>query len=176
MCLFLSPLTFVFLLQRFEQEKQQCLEQLTQVNTLVSYFQDKMNEHGLQASSDLPSPNPLPGLSLDDQQSILSSFMHEQESPDILLHQQPTTSNEPVAMKLPRHFLPLDLKNSPTLEIIHSPYRDGNEIEYKKELSSDILNKYGGQTKKSKASPSAANHRSQRKQRKVRSSEGRIHH
>ena len=155
---------------RLEQEKQQYLEQLAEVNTLISYFQEKMTEHGLQPTAELLSPCPDPALTLADQQSILSSFMHEHESSDVLLHQQQATttdSSEPVAMKLPRHFLPLDLKNSATLEIIHSPYRDGNEIEYKKELSSDILNKYGGQTKKSKASPSTPSHRSQRKQRKV---------
>ncbi|CAF5135633.1 unnamed protein product, partial [Rotaria socialis] len=53
-------------------------------------------------------------------------------------------------MKLPRNFLPLNLNSASTNEIIHSPYYAGNEIEYKKELSSDIVNKYGGHPKKNK--------------------------
>jgi len=64
-----------------------------------------------------------------------------------------TSNNEPptaIAMKLPRNFAPLNLNLTTTNEIIHSPYYEGNEIEYKKEFSPDILNKYGGQQKKPK--------------------------
>jgi hypothetical protein len=75
------------------------------------------------------------------------------KEPDDAHHHVLTTMNEPtnaVAMKLPRNFAPLNLNLTTTNEIIHAPSSDGNEIEYKKEFSSDILDKYGGQTKKSK--------------------------
>jgi hypothetical protein len=77
--------------------------------------------------------------------------MEDQDSDHILLSKT-TTNDSPtaIAMKLPRNFASLDLNSTPTNQIIHSPLYDGNEIEYKKEFSSDIINKYGGQTKKNK--------------------------
>jgi hypothetical protein len=77
--------------------------------------------------------------------------MEDQDS-DHILTTKPSNTDPPtaIAMKLPRNFAPLNLNLTTTNEIIHSPYYDGNEIEYKKEFSSDLLNKYGGQQKKPK--------------------------
>lgn len=154
--LLLSILTFFFL--SFEYEKNQYEDQLNKVNTLLNYFREKLAEHGLNPdaiattpSSELTSPLYHP-ITPHEEQSILSSYMDEHDSDQHILTTK-TTFNEPptaIAMKLPRNFAPLNLNLTTTNEIIHSPYYDGNEIEYKKELSSDILDKYGGQHKKPK--------------------------
>ncbi|CAF1184962.1 unnamed protein product [Adineta steineri] len=137
-----------------EYEKHQYETQLDKVNTLLNYFREKLNEHGLNninnqtcltPSSELTSPLYHP-ITPSEEQSILSSYMEEHNSDNISINEPPPPTT--IAMKLPRNFTPLNLNASTTNEIIHSPYYDGHEIEYKKELSSDILNKYGGQQKK----------------------------
>ncbi|CAF0834627.1 unnamed protein product [Didymodactylos carnosus] len=103
---------------------------------------------------------------LDDEQTELSY----NDSDSVILSTYPTppvTSKSPpvtIAMKLPRNFPPLRLTKShnndndgneimssyssqtPSNDIIHSPYYDKKWVEYKKELDNDILNKYGGST------------------------------
>ncbi|CAF1109545.1 unnamed protein product [Adineta ricciae] len=140
-----------------EHEKQQNEDQLNKVNTLINYFREKLNEHGLASEvicttpcSELTSPL-YPPITPMEEQSILSSYMEERGCDNAVLlktvtHEPPTA----IAMKLPRNFATLNFNSPTTNEIIHSPYYDGNEIEYKKELSSDIMNKYGGQPKKNK--------------------------
>jgi hypothetical protein len=139
-----------------EYEKNQQEDQLNKVNTLINYFREKLKEHGLnheptciKPASELTSPLYHHPITPHEEQTILSSYMEEREDADhqILTTNEPTTA---IAMKLPRNFAPLNLNLTTTNEIIHSPYFDGNEIEYKKEFSSDILDKYGGQQKKSK--------------------------
>lgn len=77
-----------------------------------------------------------------------------------------TTTTTAIAMKLLKNFLPLNLNSTPTNEIIHSPLSE-NEFEYKKELSVDIMDKYGGQQSKSKQ---FSNHgKKHKKNKKVRS-------
>lgn len=142
-----------------EHEKAQYEDQLNTVNILLKYFREKLTEHGLTVdlaavttpSTELTSPLYHP-ITPYEEQTILSSYMEEQNS-DHILTTKPSHNNEPptaIAMKLPRNFAPLNLNLTTTNEIIRSPYYNGNEIEYKKELSSDILNKYGGQQKKPK--------------------------
>jgi hypothetical protein len=140
-----------------DHEKYQYEDQLNKVNILLNYFREKLTEHGLkhdQTSTTLSSEliSPLYSITPYEEQTILSSYMEEKDSDHILTsktsnNEQPPTA---IAMKLPRNFAPLNLNLTTTNEIIHSPYYDGNEIEYKKELSSDILDKYGGQQKKPK--------------------------
>jgi hypothetical protein len=142
-----------------EYEKTQHEDQLNKVNILINYFREKLTEHGLNheppRKSELTSPLYHP-ITPYEEQTILSSYMKEHEdddNDDDHVSTMKITTNEPVnaiAMKLPRNFAPLNLNLTTTNEIIHSPYFDGNEIEYKKEFSSDILDKYGGQPKKSK--------------------------
>jgi hypothetical protein len=155
-----------------EDEKHQYEDQLNKVNTLLTYFHEKLTVHGLNhdqtcstPSSELTSPLYHP-ITPYEEQTILSSYMEEQDSNQILttktLNNESTTA---IAMKLPRNFAPLNLNLTTTNEIIHSPYYDGNEIEYKKELSSDILNKYGGQQKKPKQqlTPTGKKHKKNKK-------------
>ncbi|CAF2053595.1 unnamed protein product [Rotaria magnacalcarata] len=140
-----------------EHEKSQCDDQLNKISTLISYFRDKLTEHDLNndhtcvtPSSELTSLLYHP-LTPHEEQTILSSYMEDRDSGNILLSKSTTTQPAAaIAMKLPRNFLPLNLNSTSTNEIIHSPYYAGNEIEYKKELSSDIVNKYGGHPKKNK--------------------------
>ncbi|CAF3312846.1 unnamed protein product [Rotaria socialis] len=140
-----------------EHEKNQCDDQLNKINTLISYFRDKLTEHDLSndhtcvtPSSELTSLLYHP-LTPHEEQTILSSYMEDRDCDNILLSKSTTTQpTAAIAMKLPRNFLPLNLNSASTNEIIHSPYYAGNEIEYKKELSSDIVNKYGGHPKKNK--------------------------
>ncbi|CAF2390879.1 unnamed protein product [Rotaria sp. Silwood2] len=146
-----------------KHEKQQCEDQLNKINTLINYFRQKLSEHDLNndqtsltPSSELTSLLYHP-LTPQEEQTILSSYMEDRDSENTLLlktsNNQPTTA---IAMKLPRSFLPLNLNSTTTNEIIHSPYYDGDEIEYKKELSSDIVNKYGGHPKKNKQQSSSS--------------------
>jgi hypothetical protein len=135
-----------------EHEIHQHEEQLKNINYLINYFREKTSEHGLnfdQSASELRSPLYHP-ITPYEEQTILSSYMDEHDSDKNILLSK-TSINEAstaIAMKLPRNFAPLKLNSTTTNEIIHSPYYDGNEIEYKKELSSDILQRYGGQPKK----------------------------
>jgi len=148
---------FNFDYSSLEHEKHHHEDQLNKVNILLNYFREKLTEHGLNhdqrcttPSSDLTSPLYHP-ITADEEQTILSSYMEDQDSDHIPTTK--TSNNEPptaIAMKLPRNFAPLNLNLTTTNEIIHSPYYEGNEIEYKKEFSPDILNKYGGQQKKLK--------------------------
>jgi len=101
-----------------------------------------MSEHNLpindKSSSELISPLHHP-ITPYEERTILSSYMNEQDSEK--------TINEPsiaIAMKLPKTFTPLDINSTTTNEIIHSPYHPQTTIEYKKELPSDILDKYAG--------------------------------
>ena len=118
-----------------------------------------MKEHGLNVqtlhspvSSELGSPVRHP-LTSQEEQSILSSYMNEQDSDGVSpLAPNRSLSSSAIAMQLPRSFASSDLNSTTTNEIIQSPYRDRVEIEYKKEISSDILVKYGGQVKQSKSS------------------------
>lgn len=137
----------------FDNEKHQSEDQLNKVKILLQYFREKLTEHGLEyqrfpstPSSELTSPLYHP-ITPYEEQTILSSYMDDKDL------NSTTTNNEStktIAMKLPRNFLPLDLNSTTNNEIIHSPFYNGNEIEYKKELSADIVDKYGGQQNKSK--------------------------
>ncbi|UJR10737.1 hypothetical protein I4U23_014925 [Adineta vaga] len=156
-----------------EHEKQQNEDQLNKVNILINYFREKLTDHGLTndrlcstPSSELTSPL-YPPITPLEEQSILSSYMEERDCDNVLLsktvtHESPTA----IAMKLPRNFASLNFNSVTTNEIIHSPYYDSNEIEYKKELSSDILNKYGGQPKKTKQQQSSVTGKKQKKNKK----------
>lgn len=151
--LFIVHLLFSFSLK---YEKEQNEGQLNKINTLITYFREKLTAHGLQLepicstpSSELISPL-YHSLTPHEEQTILSSYMEEHDDSEQSLTMK-TSSNEPstaIAMKLPRNFAPLNLNQTTTNEIIHSPFYDGNEIQYKKEFSSDMINKYGGQPKK----------------------------
>ena len=137
-----------------EDEKQRVTERLDQLNILINYFQEKMREHGLCLNSSSINLNLINenNLTIDDEKSILSSFMYEQES------------ENPIAMKLPKIFLRSDSQSVTSNEIIHSSHDQQKEIEFKKEFPQDILNKYGGQAKSKKSSTTQKN---QRKHRKV---------
>lgn len=118
-----------------EFEKRHANEQLEKIRLLLKYFHEKMSEHNLPID-DKPTPelisplyHPITPL---EEQTILSSYMNEKDSSPIA-----------IAMKLPKNFLSLDI-NSTTNEIIHSPYHSKTPIEYKKELPTDILDKYAG--------------------------------
>ena len=119
-----------------------------------------MSVHGLPLTPDTPS-SPCSSLTVEDQKTILSSFMHETDSQEILLYKQSTSEpTTAIAMKLPRN-----LNSTVGNDIIHSANLDLNEFEYKKELSPDILNKYGGHMKKNKTTTTQT--KNPRKQRKV---------
>ncbi|CAF2765845.1 unnamed protein product [Rotaria sp. Silwood2] len=139
-----------------EYEKQQYSEQLEKIRLLLKYFHEKISEHNLTnnetlfpiPSSELMSPLYQP-LTPFEEQTILSSYMdeHDDENNSSI---KTIKTNEPtvaIAMKLPKNFIPLDVKSTITNEIIHSPYYQESSIEYKKELPSDIVNKYAGVTK-----------------------------
>jgi hypothetical protein len=139
-----------------EFEKRNCNEQLENLRILLKYFYEKMSEHNLSIndtpcstpSSELTSPVYHP-LTPFEEQTILSSYMADQDYETNQLIK--TTTNElnvAVAMKLPRNFIPLDIKSTTITEIIHSTYHQDTSFEYKKELPSDILDKYAGVTKK----------------------------
>lgn len=84
-------------------------------------------------------------LTLSEEQTILSSFLGEEiDSSDNTTNQ----STIPIAMRLPRNFIPLDLQSTTTNEIIHSSFHPENSFEYKKELPADIVDKYAGVGKK----------------------------
>lgn len=113
-----------------------------------------MSEHNLSMNdilcttptSELISPL-YPPLTPMEEQTILSSYMDENDNDNNIQ----TKMNQPtiaIAMKLPRNFIPLDFQYPTTNEIIHSPYYNESSIEYKKELPSDIVNKYAGISKK----------------------------
>lgn len=144
------------------------------MNTLINYFRDKLTAHGLHLeptsttpSSELMSPLYHP-ITPYEEQTILSSYMEEPDEVNSISTMKISTNEQPaaIAMKLPRNFAPLNLNLTTTNEIIHSPYCDRNNIEYKKEFSSDLLDKYGGQTKKS----ISMSHKKQKRNRKVNSS------
>ncbi|CAM4864827.1 unnamed protein product [Rotaria socialis] len=150
-----SPTSLFPLLEQdtSEYEKQSCNEQLEKIHYLLTYFHEKMSEHNLStndilcstATSELISPLYQP-LTPFEEQTILSSYMDEKDNQNNTSIKT-TKINEQsivIAMKLPRNFIPLDLKSTITNEIIHSPYYQQTEIEYKKELPSDIVNKYAG--------------------------------
>lgn len=152
----------------FDNEKQQYEDQLNKVQTLLQYFREKLTAHGLehQLCSSTPSPTLTSSLFRPitpyEEQTILSSYMDDKDSNST----STTTTATAIAMKLPRDFLPLNLNSTTTNEIIHSPYHEGNEFEYKKELSVDIMDKYGGQQSKSKQ---FSNHgKKHKKNKKVR--------
>ncbi|CAF4824416.1 unnamed protein product [Rotaria sp. Silwood1] len=140
-----------------EYEKQQYSEQLEKIHLLLKYFHEKMSEHNLTntdvaystPSSELMSPLYQP-LTLFEEQTILSSYIdeHDDENNSSIKTTKTNESTVVIAMKLPRSFIPLDIKSTVTNEIIHSPYYHQSSIEYKKELPSDIVNKYAGITKK----------------------------
>jgi hypothetical protein len=127
-----------------EYEKRNATEQLEKIRTLLNYFRGKMTEHNLPIN-DQPSSSPLfQPLTPFEEQTILSLYMNE---PDL---DKPSSTNEStaaIAMKLPKNLTQMDI-HSTTNEIIHSSNHPENSIEYKKELPSDILDKYAGNTTK----------------------------
>ncbi|CAF3819013.1 unnamed protein product, partial [Rotaria magnacalcarata] len=150
-----SPTSLFPLLEQntIEYEKQSYNEQLEKIHCLLTYFHEKMSEHNLStndilcstATSELISPLYQP-LTPFEEQTILSSYMDEQDNQNNASIRTTKTNEQSIviAMKLPRNFIPLDLKSTITNEIIHSPYYQQTETEYKKELPSDIVNKYAG--------------------------------
>lgn len=115
---------------RLEYEKRNATEQLEKIRTLLNYFYGKMAEHNLsmndQSSSELPSQSITPL----EEQTILSSYINEQ---DLDKSSSTNESTVAIAMKLPK-----------------------NSIEYKKELPSDILDKYAGITNKKQQQQSSS--------------------
>ena len=98
--------------------------------------------------SELMSPLYQP-IALTEERTTASAYMEEQVHDNDIT--KTTTTNEStvaIAMKLPRNFIPLDLKSTATNEIVHSPYYQESPFEYKKELPSDIVDKYAGITNK----------------------------
>ena len=74
----------------------------------------------------------------------------EEKSLDLLeTNENDTTSQSTItiAVRLPRTFASLEFQPTNTSEIIHSPHYQEESIEYKKELPSDIVNKYAGVSK-----------------------------
>lgn len=137
-----------------EHEKNQCEDQFNKINTLINYFREKLSEHDLNNDQSCSTPSSeltsllYHPLTPQEEQTILSSYMEDADCENNLSSKTTTNqSTTAIAMKLPRNFLSLNFNSTASNEIIHSPYYDGNEIEYKKELSSDILNKYGGHPK-----------------------------
>ena len=145
---------------------------MNKVNTLINYFREKLTVHGLHLeptcstpSSELMSPLYHP-ITPYEEQTILSSYMEEPDESNQISTMKISNTEPPtaIAMKLPRNFAPLNLNLTTTNEIIHSPYCDRNDIEYKKEFSSDLLNKYAGQPKK----PISMSNKKQKRNRKVK--------
>lgn len=120
-----------------------------------------MSEHNLslndKSNQDLKSPIYHP-LTPTEERTILSSYMDEHDS---------TTA---IAMKLPKNFPLSDLNSTTTTatenEIIHSPYHSENLIEYKKELPTDIIDKYSGKTNKKQQHQQQSNHGKKNKKNK----------
>jgi hypothetical protein len=135
-----------------EYEKRHANEQLEKIRLLLKYFHEKMSEHNLTITDKPPTPESISRfhhpITPSEERSILSSYMNEQ---DLDKNSSEKTTNEStvaIAMKLPRNFIPLDNNLPTTNEIIHSSYYPETSIEYKKELPSDILDKYAGVTNK----------------------------
>jgi hypothetical protein len=70
-------------------------------------------------------------------------------------------------MKLPKNLTPLDINSTTTNEIIHSPYHPQTTIEYKKELPSDILDKYAGIGNKKQQQQQSIHGKKNKKNKKV---------
>ena len=172
----------MFVSFRLEEEKRQYTEQLEKIRLILKYFHEKMSDHQLLSSltsdltptAELTSPlyNPITPY---EEQTILSSFMDERDhSNEASMKKSTYEPGIAIAMKLPRNFAPLNLQSTPGNDIIHSPRFQNTPIEYKKELPSDIIDKYAGISKQSKqqqqasASPSYA--KKGKKARKVSSS------
>ena len=156
-----------------EFEKRHCIEQLDKIRLLLKYFHEKLNEHNLSGnitpSLELVSPLYHPITPLEEQ-TILSSYMDEHDSDKNSLLKTTTTTNESsvaIAMKLPRNFIPLNLNSTTTNEIIHSPYHQENSIEYKKELPSDIIDKYAGVANKKHQHHQTTHGKKHKKNKKV---------
>jgi len=130
-----------------EYEKRYSNERLEKIRLLLKYFHEKMSEHNL-STNDTPSSELISSsITPFEEQTILSSYLGEQDY-DNNLSIKTTTINQPtiaIAMKLPKNLTPLDVNSTTTTnEIIHSPYYQETSIEYKKELPTDILDKYAG--------------------------------
>jgi hypothetical protein len=161
-----------------EYEKRNCNEQLEKLRLLLKYFHEKMSEHHLSITdtpcstptSELTSPLYHPLTSFEEQ-TILSSYMADQDYETNSLIKTTTTTNEPpisaVAMKLPRNFIPLNINSTTTNEIIHSSYHQDTSFEYKKELPSDIVDKYAGKEKKKSHQQQTIHGKKNKKNKKV---------
>lgn len=172
-----SKSEFVLLLSRLELEHISYQQQLDKVLKLKDYFQQKMVEHQIHCFkpiditpiSELTSPLFQPILSTDenvDDQSSTTDTSTATSSPST------AQSAVAVAMRLPRNFAPLEFQAISTNEIIRSPHCPDTNIEYKKELPSDIVNKYGGVPKKNRQkslnlSSTASNSNRSHRNRKV---------
>jgi hypothetical protein len=143
---------------RREYEKRQCHNQLEKIRRLLSYFHEKMSEHSVSIittpcstpTTELISPLYHP-LTPFEERTILSSFMNEQDHEKSVSRKITTSTVQPttaIAMKLSRNFFPLDLQSTTMNEVIHSPCHPENSFEFKKELPSDIVDKYAGASKK----------------------------
>jgi hypothetical protein len=121
-----------------EYEKRHANEQLEKIRLLLKYFHEKMSEHNDKLIS--PLYHPL----APEERPILSSDVNEQDSEKNSSAKTTHESTVAIAMKLPRNFSPLDINSTTTNEIIHSPLYPETLFEYKKELPSDILDKYAG--------------------------------
>lgn len=98
-------------------------EMLNNIRLLLTYLREKMVEHHL-VFDDLTSP-------------LFHPNLNECQSAPV-----------PIAMRLPRNFAPLTFQSNTTNEILRSPHYPDVSIEYKKELPTDILDKYAGSSNK----------------------------
>ena len=172
----------MFVSFRLEDERRQFTEQLEKIRLILKYLHEKMSDHQLPASftsdltpiTELTSPlyNPITPY---EEQTILSSFMDERDHPnEVSMKKSIYEPGIAIAMKLPRNFTPLNLQSTTSNDIIHSPRFQTTPIEYKKELPSDIIDRYAGVSKHSKqqqqqATTSSSHAKKGKKARKVSS-------
>jgi len=144
--------------QTLEWERNFHEDRLEKVRQLRKYFLDQLAERNLPLESpatDLISPfyqslicpNEILNETLTNSETTTASTAATSMTTTTMMN-----SSMPVAIRLPRNFLPLPLMPlSPSNnEIIHSPHCNDASIEYKKELPSDIVDRYAGITKKNK--------------------------
>lgn len=154
-------------------------DRLEKIRQLRNYFSDQMSDGNLlNEDASLTSPSvelisPLYQPFQPTNEENLCSSSNEQQSFDAK-----TTSPIAIAMRLPRNFRPLQLAPLSTTnnEILHSPHYQEGLVEYKKELPSDIVDRYAGVSKKTKPTtplqsqtPTSHFGKRNRKNKKVRS-------
>jgi hypothetical protein len=141
-----------------EYEKRHANEQLEKIRLLLKYFHEKMSEHNDKLIS--PLYHPL----TPEERPILSSDINEQDSEKNSSAKTTHESTVAIAMK---NFSPLDINSTTTYEIIHSPLYPETSFEYKKELPSDILDKYAGVLNKKQQQQSTHGKKSKKNKKNI---------